>query len=136
MEAHEEGSLPTDLAESTATLTQKESSRAENGDPLSFVEEAGSPGSSSSLRQRFHLPSRERLLTWLPFWGVILLGVILRFWGLGDKPLHHDESLHAFYSLQLLHNTISQWGGCVIGSVSNCYAYSPWLHGPFQFHAI
>ncbi|MGH2495222.1 MAG: hypothetical protein ACRDIV_11020, partial [Ktedonobacteraceae bacterium] len=44
---------------------------------------------------RFHPPTREQLLRWAPFWGIILLGAILRFWALGDKPLHHDESLHA-----------------------------------------
>jgi uncharacterized protein (TIGR03663 family) len=81
-------------------------------------------------------PTREQLLAWLPFWGVILLGAVLRFWGLGDKPLHHDESLHAYYSLQLLHNTIWQWGTCATTVDQNCYVYSPWLHGPFQFHAI
>ena len=53
-------------------------------------------------------PSREQVLTAVAFWGVILLGAILRFWGLGDRPLHHDESLHGYYALQLLHNNIEQ----------------------------
>ncbi len=84
-------------------------------------------------------PSREQLLAWAPFWAVILLGTILRFWDLGAKPLHHDESLHGYYSLQLLHN-LQNWGWCVglnnppIGY--SCYQYDPLLHGPFQFHAI
>jgi uncharacterized protein (TIGR03663 family) len=46
---------------------------------------------------------------------------ILRFYALGDKPLHHDESLHAFYSWNLFRG--------------NGYAYDPMMHGPFQFHA-
>lgn len=87
-------------------------------------------------RRGFSLPNRAQLLNWLPFVGVILLGAVLRFWGLGDKPLHHDESLHAYYSLQLLQNTIWQWKSCVVGTDPTCYSYSPWLHGPFQFHAI
>src|SRR5216683_229007 len=84
-------------------------------------------------------PSREQLLAWVPFWAVVLLGTILRFWDLGVKPLHHDESLHGYYSLQLLHN-LQNWGWCVglnnppIGY--SCYQYDPLLHGPFQFHAI
>ena len=45
---------------------------------------------------RFSRPTREQILLWAPFWGVIILGAVLRFWGLGDKPLHHDESLHAY----------------------------------------
>ncbi len=85
-------------------------------------------------RKGFTPPTREQLLAWAPFWGVILLGAILRFWGLGDKPLHHDESLHAYYSLQLMHN-LENWSSCFNPSVT-CYQYNPLLHGPFQFHAI
>jgi uncharacterized protein (TIGR03663 family) len=80
-------------------------------------------------------PSREQILTAAAFWGVILLGAILRFWQLGDRPLHHDESLHAYFSLQLLHNNIEQWTSC-FKSNNSCYRYDPLLHGPFQFHAI
>jgi uncharacterized protein (TIGR03663 family) len=88
---------------------------------------------------RIHPPTREQLLRWAPFWGIILLGAILRFWGLGDKPLHHDESLHAYYSWQLMLN-IQHWTWCINPPASDpgytCYAYNPLLHGPFQFHAI
>ena len=93
----------------------------------------------SPLAGRFRPPDRGKLLGWLPYWAVILLGAVLRFWDLGAKPLHHDESLHAYYSLvQLLDNTIRQWGTCVAagGADQSCYHYDPLLHGPFQFHAI
>ena len=59
-------------------------------------------------------------------WGYVamtLLGSGLRFWDLGLKPLHHDESLHAYYSMQLFQD-------------ASTYHYDPLLHGPFQFHAI
>ena len=81
-------------------------------------------------------PSREQLLVGVAFWGVILLGAVLRFWGLGDKPLHHDESLHAYFSLQLMHN-LENWAAC-FNAVPGyaCYQYDPLLHGPFQFHII
>jgi len=85
-------------------------------------------------RKLWSPPTREQLFVWLPFWVIILLGAVLRFWGLGDKPLHHDESLHAYYSLQLMHN-IENWSSCFDPSVT-CYQYNPLLHGPFQFHAI
>ncbi|HEY0752627.1 MAG TPA: flippase activity-associated protein Agl23 [Ktedonobacteraceae bacterium] len=84
-------------------------------------------------------PSRDQWINLAPFWGVFLLGVGLRFWNLGAKPLHHDESLHGYYALQLLHN-LQHWGWCV--GLNNppagysCYQYDPLLHGPFQFHAI
>ena len=87
-----------------------------------------------SSRWSFIPPTRQQLLIGIAFWGVILLGAILRFWGLGDKPLHHDESLHAYYSLQLMHN-MENWLGC-FNPASNCYHYDPLLHGPFQFHII
>ena len=82
---------------------------------------------------------RERLVGWLPFWAVILLGAILRFVDLGGRPLHFDESEHAYFSLGLLHN-LQHWGWCV--GLNNppagysCYQYDPLLHGPFQFHAL
>ncbi len=38
--------------------------------------------------------------------GVLLLATILRFWDLGGKPLHHDESMHAFFSLTFARNPV------------------------------
>ncbi len=59
--------------------------------------------------------------TWV--WiAVLTLATVLRFWALGAKPLHHDESMHAYFSLQFAHDPAS-------------YSYNPLLHGPFQFHA-
>ncbi len=55
--------------------------------------------------------------------AVLFVGLLLRFWDLGAKPLHHDESMHAFYSLQFARDPSS-------------YTYNPLLHGPFQFHAV
>ncbi|MBO0781203.1 MAG: TIGR03663 family protein [Ktedonobacteraceae bacterium] len=92
--------------------------------------------SRPSWRFGFQRPTREQLLTSIAFWSVILLGAVLRFWGLGDKPLHHDESLHAYFSMGLLHNTIENWASCFSAENSACYRYDPLLHGPFQFHGI
>jgi predicted membrane-bound mannosyltransferase len=55
--------------------------------------------------------------------GLTLLAGGLRFWDLGLKPLHHDESMHAYFSMNLFLNP-------------STYRYLPVLHGPFQFHAI
>src|SRR5437762_3083920 len=86
------------------------------------------------------LSSREQLWTVIAFCGVVLLGALLRFWDLGAKPLHWDESLHAYFSMQLLHNNIDNWLGCVeavsFSKGTVCYHYDPLLHGPFQFHTI
>ena len=45
----------------------------------------------------------------------------MRLWDLGSRALHHDESLHAFYS----------WGL----SLGEGYKHIPMMHGPFQFEA-
>ncbi|MCZ7571992.1 MAG: TIGR03663 family protein [Ardenticatenaceae bacterium] len=51
----------------------------------------------------------------------ILLGVLTRFWDLGGRALHHDESLHAVYSWYLY--------------IGNGYKHDPLMHGPWLFHA-
>jgi predicted membrane-bound mannosyltransferase len=48
--------------------------------------------------------------------------IISRFWELGVKGLHHDESLHAVYSFHYY--------------VGAGYVHSPMMHGPLQFHYI
>ena len=86
--------------------------------------------------RQFAPPSRGQVWTAVAFWGIILVGAVLRFWGLGDKPLHHDESLHAYFALQLMHNNMENWLSCVNAPANVCYRYDPLLHGPFQFHII
>src|SRR5262245_54423612 len=56
---------------------------------------------------------------YLPFLGLMLLGLVLRFWDLGFKALHHDESLHAFYAWRLFDG--------------QGYAHDPMMHGPLLF---
>lgn len=57
------------------------------------------------------------------FYLAIILGAILsRFWGLTDKPFHHDESLHAYYSHII-----------ATGGVRD---YDPLLHGPFLYYFV
>ncbi|MCZ2108623.1 MAG: TIGR03663 family protein [Dehalococcoidia bacterium] len=53
-------------------------------------------------------------------YAVILLAAFaLRFWNLGDRALHHDESIHAQWSWSLLQGQ---------------YHHSPIFHGPFYYH--
>lgn len=85
-------------------------------------------------RLSLRLPTREQWLQWLPFLAIILLGALLRFWQLDLKPAHHDESLHAYFALQLMHN-LEHWQIC-FDPKTPCYHYDPLLHGPFQFHII
>jgi predicted membrane-bound mannosyltransferase len=54
-------------------------------------------------------------------YGLILgAAVLTRFWDLGSRALHHDESLHAYFSWLL--------------ATGQNYAHDPLMHGPFLFH--
>ncbi len=77
------------------------------------------------------LPARlnPRLLGWLdgvPGWEIsvyvilVALAALTRFWDLGTRAMHHDESIHAFFALDFL----------------GAYEHNPLTHGPFQFFGI
>jgi uncharacterized protein (TIGR03663 family) len=53
--------------------------------------------------------------------GLVLLAFLTRFWELGAKALHHDESLHAYYSWT--------WA-----AGNQPYTHDPLMHGPLLFH--
>ena len=70
-----------------------------------------------------------RLSGWLrelPRWELLFyftmmaLAVLTRFWDIGTRAIHHDESIHAFFALDFL----------------NAYRHNPLTHGPFQFFGI
>ncbi len=51
----------------------------------------------------------------------IIIAIATRFYGLGDRVVSHDESLHTQYSYQLYNG--------------DGYVHSPLMHGPTLFHA-
>ncbi|TET99735.1 MAG: TIGR03663 family protein, partial [Dehalococcoidia bacterium] len=53
------------------------------------------------------------------FASLVIIGAGFRFWDLGSRALHHDESLHGFYAWELFRG--------------NGYVHDPMMHGPFQF---
>ncbi|MGI8967707.1 MAG: flippase activity-associated protein Agl23, partial [Chloroflexota bacterium] len=50
---------------------------------------------------------------------VLVAGFLLRIWDVGNRAMHHDESLHAYYAWKLF--------------VGQGYTYDPLMHGPLQF---
>lgn len=56
----------------------------------------------------------------LVYLGLGLLALLTHLWGLGDRALHHDETLHAAYSWYLY--------------VGRGYIHDPLLHGPLLYH--
>src|SRR5688572_12904712 len=59
---------------------------------------------------------------WYPlaFVALVAIGFLLRIHRLGERAIHHDESLHALYSWYLY--------------VGRGYVHDPMMHGPWQFH--
>lgn len=53
---------------------------------------------------------------------LVAVGFLLRIWDVGSRVVHHDESLHAYYSWQLF--------------AGHGYAYNPLMHGPLQFEIV
>jgi len=51
----------------------------------------------------------------------ILIAIVSRFWGLGDRVMSHDESLHTQFSYQFYRG--------------DGFSHTPLMHGPFLFHA-
>lgn len=64
---------------------------------------------------------QKKYLYYLAIGLIIGAAVYFRFYELALRPLHHDESLHAFYS----------W----LFETKGYYRYHPMLHGPFLFNA-
>src|SRR5215218_8948816 len=51
---------------------------------------------------------------------ILVAALLTRFWDLGSRALHHDESLHAYFSWLL--------------ATGQGYVHDPLMHGPFLFH--
>jgi predicted membrane-bound mannosyltransferase len=52
--------------------------------------------------------------------GLFALALLAHLWGLGDRAMHHDETLHAAYSWRLY--------------MGQGFEHDPLLHGPFLYH--
>jgi uncharacterized protein (TIGR03663 family) len=74
------------------------------------------------------LPGRTRLSAVLAWWdaerlgyaGIFLTALAFRLVDLAAKPMHHDESLHAWFSWRIV--------------TGHGYEYDPTYHGPVQFY--
>lgn len=58
----------------------------------------------------------------LAYVALFVLALITHLWGLGDRALHHDETLHAAYSWRLY--------------TGQGFIHDPLLHGPFLYHIV
>lgn len=82
-----------------------------------------SDSSSTSLQSWLTQPLNLYLtLDWekATYLAIFLIGLVSRLWGVGDRAVSHDESLHTQYSYQYYNG--------------EGYSHTPLMHGPFQFH--
>lgn len=86
---------------------------ADDGDAMSGTRQLSLNPVQGRLRKDFTL---ETLLYSLIF----VIAVLARFWDLGSRALHHDETLHTYYS----------W----VFATGYGYQHHPIMHGPFLFH--
>ncbi len=86
------------------------------------AEEQGAAGSPLTSQQMLNAAlQRMSRPDFLVFAAIVVAAGLLRFWDLGDRAVHHDESLHGYYSWVL-----SEGGG---------FIHNPLLHGTVQFIA-
>lgn len=66
---------------------------------------------------------RHIFLRWetLVFVAILLAAIFTRLYGLGDRAMSHDESLHVYYSYNLY--------------MRGDFDHTPLMHGPILFHA-
>ena len=67
-------------------------------------------------------PRRNSLIESFYYVSIISTAFLLRILGLANKAMHHDESMHAYYSWQL-----SEGFGLI---------HNPMLHGPLQMELV
>src|SRR5687768_8153205 len=66
---------------------------------------------------------RQIFLRWetLVFVVILIAAIFTRLYGLGDRAMSHDESLHVYYSYNLY--------------MRGDFDHTPLMHGPIMFHA-
>jgi predicted membrane-bound mannosyltransferase/sugar lactone lactonase YvrE len=68
----------------------------------------------------------------LAAYGVLVIfAAVLRFYQLGDRAMHHDESLHGYFSYGFTKG-LKDFFTFGTANVDN-YKHVPFMHGPFQF---
>jgi len=76
------------------------------------------------LRRFVNGDGEDRRLRWAEltaYASLIAVAAGMRLWDLGSRALHHDESLHAYFSWEL--------------SEGRAFVHNPMMHGPLQFEA-
>ena len=69
--------------------------------------------------------NRQTIYTfYLPFLSIIMLSAFMHLYQLDKQSLHHDESMHVFYSWFIYKGDLTAFSNI----------HTPMMHGPFQFY--
>lgn len=101
-----------------AVQTQRPSRPAPTVPTSAAVEVAPVEQPSLATRMSQMIFTYETLI----FLIILAVAIVSRFWDLGNRGIHHDESLHSVFS-----RTLYVGGG---------YTHDPMMHGPIQFNLI
>ncbi len=74
---------------------------------------------TSESSKGFKIPSR---VEWSIYGGLLLVALMMRLYELGDRAVHHDESLHGYFAYQIF--------------TGAGYDHNPLMHGMFLFHSM
>ncbi|MCO4793866.1 MAG: TIGR03663 family protein [Bacteriovoracaceae bacterium] len=67
--------------------------------------------------------SENKNYYWILYGLIVTLGIFFRFYLIGERPFHHDESLNAIYGRYFYAHPSTHF-----------YKYDPMLHGPFLYN--
>ena len=81
----------------------------------------GTNGMAASTAVRTLAGLAARYWEIVSYAALFVTAAVMRFWDLGSRAVHHDESLHAYYAWRL--------------SEGMGYTHNPMMHGPFQFES-
>ena len=84
---------------------------------ISLAPDAPAP---RDARARLGRMTRTVTVEQCAYLAIFVSAVLTRFWDLGSRALHHDESLHAWFSYNY--------------AIGKGYQHDPLMHGPFLFH--
>lgn len=87
--------------------------------PVDDVKRATAEAALESSPRGFVIPFRWEVAAYVT---LVVVALLLRTWGLGDRAVHHDESLHGFFAWNIYQG--------------DEYLHNPLTHGMFLFHSI
>jgi len=87
---------------------------------LSLASAAPAASAPRDTLARLGRMTRTITVEQMAYLAIFVSAVLTRFWDLGSRALHHDESLHAWFSYNY--------------AIGKGYQHDPLMHGPFLFH--